>query len=311
MIRLPLLLTTCAVLLAGCYPEKQETTTRGHLTVYLTESAAPVLIEEVRHFLDLYGADGANIDYKIMSTEEAVREFIDDTVRCIFTVRALKPGERLLATRTPEDRLTEIAVAHDGIVVVVHYKNSIERITVDELRNILTGAYTRWEQLRRSGGMQGRIGVIYHDSSDVSWYLEQRLLKGKPLRKDVLRTTSSLQTLRGIVDQPLSIACVGLSWIDSARVPAKVLEVAETANPSDTTYQLAPESIGRYYEPHPAHIYRKFYPLRRTIYIYARAPIASFASGFTTFVSNRDGQRIFLDRNLVPGTQPIQLRAPQ
>jgi len=311
MIRLPLLVTACAILLAGCYPEKQETTTRGHLTVFLTESAAPVLIEEVNHFLSLYGPDGANIDYEIMSTEEAVHEFINDSVRCIFTARALKPGERLLATRTPEEQLTEIAVAHDGIVVVVHHKNEIGRITVNELRDILMGVYTRWEQMSRAGAMRGRISVIYQDSSDVSWYLEQRVLNGKPLRKDLLRTTSSLQTLRRVVDQPLSIACVGLSWIDSARVPAKILEVAETTNPSDTTYQLAPESIGTFYEPHPAHIYRKFYPLRRTIYIYARAQIASFTAGFTTFVSNRDGQRIFLDRGLVPATQPIRLKAPQ
>ncbi len=311
MLRILPLVLAFVLLQSGCYPEKQETTTRGNLYVLLTESVAPVLIEEVNQFLNLYGQHGANISYSVVSSEEAIQRFVDDTVRCIFSVRALRPAERLLATRTPDLELTEIPVAYDGVVVVVHHKNSIERITTADLRKVLIGKTTRWEQLLKAGEMKGRIEVIFHDSSDVSWYLAQRILQRQPMRKDVRRANSSLQLLEAVVNEPMSIACVGLNWIDSARVPAKMLQIAETSQPADTTFHIATEALGTYYEPHPAHIYRKFYPLRRTIYMYTRAPVGSFAAGFSTFVANKDGQRIFLQKRLVPGTAPIRLKAPQ
>jgi ABC-type phosphate transport system substrate-binding protein len=311
MLRILPLVLTFVVLLSGCYPEKKETTTRGNLYLLLTESAAPVLVEEVNQFLSLYGPDGANISYAVVSSEEAIQRFVDDTVQCIFTIRPLKAAERSLVTRTAGLDFTEIAIAHDAVVVVAHHENSVDRITTTELRSVLTGTYTRWEQLSHAGKMKGRIEVIYQDSSDVSWYLAQRILQRQTVRKDVRHANSSLQLLKAVVNQPLSIACVGLNWIDSARVPAKMLSVAETAQPADTTFQIAPEALGTFYEPHPAHIYRKFYPLRRTIYLYARAPLGSFAAGFSAFVANKDGQRIFLVRRLVPGTQPIRLKPPQ
>jgi hypothetical protein len=100
-------------------------------------------------------------------------------------------------------------------------------------------------------------------------------------------------------------------WVDSARVPAKVLKVAETREIQDTTFRLPSERIGKFCTPHPANIYRNFYPLKRAIYAYTYGPVASFASGFGTFVANKEGQRIFLEKNIVPGTQPIRLKEPE
>jgi hypothetical protein len=104
---------------------------------------------------------------------------------------------------------------------------------------------------------------------------------------------------------------VGINWIDSARVAAKSLKLAETRQTTDTTHRVAPEAFGQYYSIHPAHIYRTYYPLKRSIYIYTYAHLGSIAGGFGTFIAGKDGQRLFLDRNIVPGTQPIRLRAPQ
>ena len=69
--------------------------------------------------------------------------------------------------------------------------------------------------------------------------------------------------------------------------------------------------MGKYSSPHPANVYRNYYPLKRAIYAYTFGPVASFASGFGTFVSNKEGQKLFLNRKIVPATQPIRLKAPQ
>jgi phosphate transport system substrate-binding protein len=299
--------------ISGCNPEKTETTTRGRLHVRIAESIAPPMIEQVQQFQDIYAKNGAELSYTVMSTEDAIKHLLSDTARFIVTTRRLTADERSRIPAVADFNFNEILVAYDGIAVVVHHKNPIEEISTSELVKILTGDIKRWEQLSRAKGMKGSIALLYQDSSDVSTLVADRLLSGTALRKDITRTHSSLETLRSLVERPLSIALVGTSWIDSARVPAKVLEVAETRqiDVADTTYRLAPEAFGKYYSTHPAHIYRSYYPLKRAIYICTYGPVGSIASGFGTFVANKDGQRLLLNRGVVPGTQPIRLKPPQ
>jgi phosphate transport system substrate-binding protein len=297
--------------ISACGPEKQETTTRGNLHALFAESTAPVMVEEVNQFLDIYGKAGAAITYEIMSSEEAIRRMLRDTVRYIVSTRPLSAVEKQQLPKVEGFDLNEIIIAYDGLAVVVHHKNLVERITTAELNKILAGEINRWEQLSNAASMKGTIEVLYQDSSDVSSFVENRLLQGKTLRTVLRRTGSSLATLRSVVERPLSIGFVGVLWVDSARVPAKILEVAETRQIADTTFRVPPERIGKFCTPHPANIYRTYYPLKRALYAYTFGPVASFASGFGTFVANKDGQRLFLKRNIVPGTQPIRLKAPQ
>lgn len=297
----------------GCTPEKTETTTRGRLHVLIAESIAPPMIEQTQQFQSIYAKNGAELSYAVMSTDDAIRHLISDTARFVVTTRRLTAGERNRLPRIDDFNFNEILVAYDAIAVVVHHKNPMEEITTGELVKVLTGEIKRWEQLSRVKGMKGQIQLLYQDSSDVSMFVADRLLSGSALRKDVIRTRTSLETLRSVVERPLSLGLVGTSWIDSARVPAKALEVAETRRieAADTTYRLAPESFGKYYSTHPAHIYRSYYPLKRAIYICTYGPVGSIASGFGTFVANKDGQRLLLNRGMVPGTQPIRLKPPQ
>jgi phosphate transport system substrate-binding protein len=297
--------------LSGCGREKAETTTHGSLHALFAESIAPVMREEVNQFLISYSKAGASVTYEGVSSEDAIRRMLHDTLRYIVSTRPMSPAERQQLPKVEGFELSEIVIAYDGIAVVVNPKNDIEKITTVELSKILSGEIRRWEQLSNAETMKGTIEVLFQDSSDVSIFAGSRLLQGKSLRKDLQKTTSSLATLRSVVERSLSIGLVGVLWVDSARVPAKVLKVAETRETQDTTFRLPPERIGKFCTPHPANIYRNYYPLKRAIYAYTYGPVASFASGFGTFVANKEGQKIFLEKNVVPGTQPIRLKEPE
>ncbi|MEX0736287.1 MAG: substrate-binding domain-containing protein [Bacteroidota bacterium] len=297
-----------AILAGGCVEEKQETPTKGALHLLVSEAIAPVMKREVEEFLGIYAKNGATVTYDVTSSEEVIRGFLRDTIRCIVVTRALTASEReLLADQKIE--FTEVTIAYDALVAVVHYSNPIERITTPELRGIHTGTLKRWERLSHSQGASGPISPYLQDSSDLTSTLAERLLKGESLGAGIQRTPSNLQTLRSVVQNPLAIGLVDLDWLDSARVPAKVLEIAEPDVRADTTFPPPIESVGKFYSPHPAHLYRNYYPLKRTIRVYAKAPRGSLASGFVTFLAGREGQRIFLKRNLVPATQPVRLKA--
>jgi phosphate transport system substrate-binding protein len=300
-----------AFILFACGPEKKETTTKGTLHALFAESTVPVMVVEVDQFMSIYKSSGANITYETVSSDEAIRRMVRDTLRYIVTTRPLSATERMQLPKVEEFNFSEIIVAYDGVAVIVHHKNPVEKITTTELSKILTGEIRRWEQLSHAESMKGAIDVVYQDSSDVSAFVSSRLLDGKLMKTALQRTSSSLATLRSVVDKPLSIGLVGILWVDSARVPAKVLEVAETRQIADSAFRVPPERMGKFSTPHPANIYRTYYPLKRAIYAYTYGPVGSFASGFGTFVATKDGQRLFLNKKIVPATQPIRLKAPE
>jgi phosphate transport system substrate-binding protein len=307
-----LLLTAGVILLiGGCSREKSETTTRGNLHAFFAESTAPAMAEEVSRFLSSYSKAGANISYEFVSSDDAIRHMLRDTIRFIVSTRPMTSAEKQQLPRVEGFDVNEILIAYDGMAIVVHQKNLVDQITTVELVKILSGEIRRWEQLSDAGSMKGAIEVVYQDSSDVSWFTENRLLPGKSLRKDVQKSSSSPATIKSVSDRPLSIGLVGVLWVDSLHATAKVLKVAETRQTPDTTFRVPRERMGKFCTPHPANVFRNYYPLKRAIYAYTFGPVASFAAGFGTFVATADGQRVFLEKGVVPGTQQIRLKSAE
>jgi phosphate transport system substrate-binding protein len=294
-------------LILGCGTEEKETATKGRLHIFIPESIAPVIIDEVHEFLNLYQANGANITDTIVSAETAVRRFVRDTGRIVFLPRPLTQAEKEQVKNISAD-LNELIVAYDGIVAVVHAENKTAKMTTTEIQKILSGKITRWEQLAKP--MKGTIKIYCQDSSDVSEYLKQRLLKQAGISAIFTSTSSDIQTLRLVEKDPLAIGFVALVWIDSVKSDAKILSLGRTSEDTDTTFTTPAEAVRKFFSPHPANIYRNYYPLKRAIYMYTRGPV-TLATGFGTYVATSEGQKLFLKRGLLPGTQKIKLRSSQ
>lgn len=303
---------SCSLLLLlalSCGPNQEETATKGHLRVLVAESVAPVLIQEVNEFMSLYQTHGADVTYSLLQSTDANAHFLNDTARLIITTIPLTSEEKGRVKQTT-DHLAEIVLAYDGVVAVVQSTNPRRDLTLAQIRNILNGRTTTWEQLGRPGPQRGSIHVFLEDSSDVSLYLSRRLMNGGAIKAAFRHTASSSETLRRISDDPLSLGFVGLNWVDSTGPRVKVLPLAADSAVADTTYRPPPETIGHAYSPHPAHLYLNYYPMKRAIYVYARTTPGDFPTGFTSFLASPAGQRIFLSNGMVPGTQQIVLKRP-
>lgn len=304
-----LVYTVLIAFLFGCNSEEKETTTKGNLHIFIPESIAPVMIDEVTEFLSLYRESGAQITYTIASSETAVHHFVQDTARIVFLPRPLTLQEKEYAKKMSSN-FNELAVAYDGIVVVVHPINKAKQMTTTEIQKVLTGTVSRWEQLAFAKPMKGTIKVYYQDSLGVLEYLKQRLVKQTGITVKVTRTNSDLQTLRSVEKDPMSLGFVALSWIDSAHSKAKILNLGRTKEDTDTTFAPPPEAVGKFFSPDPAYIFLNYYPLKRAIYMYTRTHL-DLAAGFGTYVATAEGQKIFLKRGLLPGTQRIKLKTNQ
>ena len=292
--------------LNSCTPEP-ETPTKGNLHLLIAESIAPAVIYQVNEFMSLYRQNGANITFDLVSSENAINRFLHDTTRMIFATRPLSPAERETIEIT-HGKFLEMTVAYDAVAAVVHPTNPRDRVTVREIRSILMGKSTKWELLQSGQMSKGRVQLFLQDSSDASSYLTTQVLHGAEISAKSRRVASSIQLLQEVSKNPFSIGFVGLSWIDSAKTAIKVLEVASGSNDdADTSFVPPAGSAGKFFSPHPAYIYQSSYPLKRGIYMYSKSLGGDVAAGFSSFVATTEGQRIFLDHGLVPGTQPIKL----
>jgi phosphate transport system substrate-binding protein len=297
------------LLFLSCAPKQEETATQGHLRVLVAESVCPAMKQEVDQFMKLYQARGADVTMSVVTTAQANDRFLHDTARAIITYTALTPDQQSEVSKTT-DHLAEIILAYDGVVAVVHHRNAQETMTLEEIRDILKGKLTRWDQLAHSRGPRGRIHLVVQDSADVAEFLSRRLLGGADISSPFRGTQSSLQTLSDVSRDRLALGFIGLDWVDSAAGGVKVLELSADSALADTTFKPSPESVGQSYSPHPAYIFLSSYPMKRAIYVYARTTPGDFATGFASFLASPPGQKIFLEQGLVPGTQKIVLKRP-
>ena len=303
------ILLSCLAILSlfpGCQKEPEETNTKGTIHLFFPESLAPAMNVEVGAFMDQYKESGANVTAENVPVGEALRRFMKDTLRLAFSTRRLTDTEKEAATKVSPD-FEEILIAYDGIAAVVNKKNPVAEMTTQEIAGILTGKIAKWNQLSRSKGINGAIELVLQDSADAALYLKNRLglQQFSPVLK---RTNSELETIDAVIKNRFAIGFVSTAWLDSMKTSVKAIDISSSGVESDTVYRTAPEAAGKYFSPHPAYIYQKYYPFWRTIYAYCRTPYSNIAAGFASYVAGAEGQKLLLSKGVVPGTQRIHLR---
>jgi phosphate transport system substrate-binding protein len=294
-------------LLLGCNTEEKESTTKGTLRLVIPESLAPVMIDEMHEFLNLYEANGAHITDTVVPAVKAAQMFVRDSTRIAFLPRPLTQAEKDQASTISTD-MNEVLVAYDALVAAVHPKNKTLEMTTTELQKLLLGKITRWEEISKHS--KGAITIYYHDSSDVTEYVSQRLLNHANITGHTIHTNSDIQTLHMVEQDVFAIGLVSLGWLDSAKTTVKILKLGRTKEDTDTSYAVPSEAVGQFFSPHPANLFRNFYPLKRPVYMYTRGRV-NLAVGFGAYVATAEGQKIFLKHGLLPGTQRITLRSEQ
>ncbi len=170
-------------------------------------------------------------------------------------------------------------IGRDAIVVVVNPQNPLARLTIGELRQILTGEVTTWSQL---GAGSGPIGAVVPDESSDEWsVVEKRVLNGTPLTHDVRRVPSTADVV-ALVSGVQGRSLIGIAAFSGA-VPAKVVRLGFVAAPSLLS------------------IAQQRYPLAVAIAVEsAGATPPAAATDFIRFARSDDTQAIAARDGLVP-----------
>ena len=283
------------VLFLGCYEEQKETTTKGNLLINIDESIAPVMNDVVLDFEKLHPE--AKINKEVVSAREAIANLVNEKVSLILISRELNDEERQTFDRYGL-QLYSYKIAMDGLVLIVNKKNSLRQIDLLDLRKIITGEIDDWKDVRTSS-VVGKIQIFGEDRNSSSYaYMKKHILKEKDFSKNFYPCSTSTQVIDYVSKYPGSIGWVGLSWKPANNKNVKILEVAAY----DST-----AIVQNYFEPLQAHIYRRYYPLYRNIYVYSRDEgTYKVSAGLVSYLTH-EGQKIILNKGLVPTVYPVRL----
>ena len=155
--------------------------------------------------------------------------------------------------------LEPITVAIDGIALIIHNSSPISNLTTDQVRNIYTGAITRWEQLgAAANGKTGGIAVISREPGSGTRGAFQEILEFSDANlvgnADILDGTGAIRS--AVSQNPDAIGYISSGSIDASVKALNVNGAAPTeANLRNGSYTIARPFIliiRRGVEPSPA-----------------------------------------------------------
>ncbi len=206
---------------------------------------------------------------------EGIKALIDKTADIATSSREIKDNEIELAKSKGVNPLAHV-VAYDAIIPIVHPKNKVSNLTIDQLSQIYQGKITNWKEV---GGDDLKIVVISRDSSSgtfESWdHFVMKKAKVTP-KAQMLASNGALVT--AVSKNKYAIAYLGMGYVNKTVKPVQVNGIKASAQTA-----LSRE-----------------YPMSRELYMYTNGEPQGDISKYIAFVKSPDGQKIVAQDGFVP-----------
>jgi phosphate transport system substrate-binding protein len=171
--------------------------------------------------------------------------------------------------------LEPVAIAVDGIAIIVSPKNTVSNLTMNQTRDIFTGNITNWNQL---GGSDAKINVVNREEgSGTRDGVQTIVLKGGNFSGGIVQ--SSTGAVRTTVSQDAN----AIGYISSAEVDSSVKAVSIDG--------MAPT-----YD----NIANRTYKIQRDLFFVTKGDPSGLASQFLNFTLGPVGQELLKADGLVP-----------
>ncbi len=264
-----------------------------------SEDVFPVIDLQVQGFQRSY--EEVKITNISSTTRDAIVQLLNDSVTVIVCARGFNEEEKRFIQKN-EMEIDSIRIAYDGVAVIVNKKNSLTKLTVDELKKILTGTIQRWSAMKETKLTSAVVVAIGEPNSGVYEFVKSRVAADEELTSTVFLCSTTAEVFSIVKERPNAIGFVGTAWLSLLPENVRKLEIGDPNFRRDST-----STAIEYFAPHQAHIYSNYYPLSRSIYIYSHNVGKGVGLGFASFAASSDGQKIIVSNGLVPATMPVRL----
>ncbi len=182
----------------------------------------------------------------------------------------------------------EIRVALDGLAVVVHPNNPVDKLTVDQLAAIFSGKATNWKEF---GGKDAKIVILSREvnSGTHVYFKEHVLRKNDPastreFAPGALMLSSSQAIADEVAQNEAAIGYYGMGYLSKKQKPVAVAVDAQSP----------------YTEPTVENVVSGAYPISRPLFLYTNGQPQGLIKRFVDFCLSREGQAIVAETDFVP-----------
>ena len=182
----------------------------------------------------------------------------------------------------------EYVIARDGIAVIVHPQNPIERLTLQQLSDIFSGKITNWVDV---GGENRPIVCLSREvnSGTHVYFLESVVRKGNKndetfFSPGTLLLPSSEGITSEISQNPNAIGYDGLGYVTDG-----VKAVA-----------VSPSDDGLYIMPTIKTVIDDTYPISRALYMYLPGEATGYTKDYIDWIYSEQAQSIVEELGFVP-----------
>ena len=176
-----------------------------------------------------------------------------------------------------------ITIGLDGIAVMVNLNNPVSELTLEQLKNIYTGVFSKWSDV---GGPDHPLIVLSRESNSGTYvYFQEHVLEKKDYSPKVRLMPSTAAITQSVTDDRWSIGYGGIAYAEHAEV--KIVNVKKTADspaiaPSDAT------------------VHDGSYPISRPLLLYTNGNPISMVKEFIDYCLSPDGQAIVVETGYIP-----------
>ncbi|MEI7595785.1 MAG: substrate-binding domain-containing protein [Bacteroidota bacterium] len=279
-----------------------DTPTSGNTKIGVDETLLPVIKSEIDVFEATY--DKAKIHSTYCSERDLFNLFFQDSVKMIVASRELNKREKAYLKSVKQyPNLTLIAI--DAIAIIVNKQNNDSLISVNTLKNIVSGEIVSWKKINKESNLD-KIKLVFDNpsSSTVRYIFDSVCMKQLFSKKHIALKCNS-DVIKYVSNNPNAIGIIGLSWISDKEdtVTQSNLKKVRLVSVSEQKVATCLNS----YKPYQSCISNNDYPLCRNIYIINKEPRLGLASGLTTFIAGEKGQKIILKSGIVPSKAIVRM----
>lgn len=289
-----ILLATTALFFAACGEQKKEgptdTLTTGEIDISVDETYKPVIEQQLKVFDSSYPEAKVTANYK--AEADCFKDLMDGKARIILVTRDLTKEEKAYA-ESKKIVTSSLPLVRDAIAVILPPSSMDTMLSVEQLKGILTGTYTK------------EYKVVFDDqSSSTVRYITDSILKGQPLGKNVFAAKGNDSVINYVEKNLDAIGFVGLSYIGNPDGTTGNDEFIGNVKIASIWNDQAKQA----YKPYQAYIAQRVYPLSRNLYYINRETYPGLGTGFANFLARERGQLIFAHAHLFPLRMNIIIR---
>lgn len=242
------------------------------LTMKGSTTVLPIAQAAIESYAQLY----PNTEFSLTGegSGNGIKALIDGTCDIANSSRFIKLEEAKLAFEKGAYPVP-FGIAIDAIVPIIHPKNPVNNLTLQQLKDIYSGKITNWEDV---GGPDKRIAVITRDTSSGTYEVwEEKVMKGERITPRAQVMASNGAIVQAVSTNELAIGYIGIGYLNSSVKGTKVENIEakpETARTGE-------------------------FPISRYLFMFTRGWPTGETMRFINFMLSDEGQRIVSETGFV------------